>query len=165
MATLLQVKNLTKSFGSVVANNNISFEVSAGEIVALLGENGAGKSTLVKSVFGLLRPDQGEIYIDGKQMAPGDTACVIACGVGMVHQHFKLVPVMSVTENIILGDEPKDGIFINIKNAEQKVRALSEKFGLEVDPTAIIEDLPVGTQQRVEILKALSKDVRLLIFD
>jgi simple sugar transport system ATP-binding protein len=87
MATLLQVKNLTKSFGSVIANNNISFEVNAGEIVALLGENGAGKSTLVKSVFGLLRPDQGEIYIDGKQMAPGDTAAVIASGVGMVHIH------------------------------------------------------------------------------
>lgn len=165
MATLLQVKNLTKSFGSVIANNDISFEVSAGEIVALLGENGAGKSTLVKSVFGLVRPDQGEIYIDGKKMAPGDTAGVIASGVGMVHQHFKLVPVMSVTENIILGDETKDGPFINIKKAEQKVRDLSEKFGLEVDPTANIEDLPVGTQQRVEILKALSKDVRLLIFD
>jgi simple sugar transport system ATP-binding protein len=165
MATLLQVKNLTKSFGSVIANNNISFEVNAGEIVALLGENGAGKSTLVKSVFGLLRPDQGEIYIDGKQMAPGDTAAVIASGVGMVHQHFQLVPVMSVTENIILGDEPKDGIFISIKKAEKKVRALSEKFGLAVDPTANIEDLPVGMQQRVEILKALSKDVRLLIFD
>ena len=165
MATLLQVKNLTKSFGSVIANNDISFEVNAGEIVALLGENGAGKSTLVKSVFGLVRPDQGEIFIDGKQMAPGDTAAVIASGVGMVHQHFKLVPVMSVTENIILGDEPKDGLFINIKKAEQRVRDLSEKFGLEVDPTANIEDLPVGTQQRVEILKALSKDVRLLIFD
>jgi simple sugar transport system ATP-binding protein len=133
--------------------------------VALLGENGAGKSTLVKSVFGLVRPDQGEIYIDGNQMAPGDTAAVIASGVGMVHQHFKLVPVMSVTENIILGDEPKNGLFVNIKKAEQKVRELSEKFGLEVDPTANIEDLPVGTQQRVEILKALSKDVRLLIFD
>ena len=165
MATLLQVKNVTKSFGSVIANNDISFEVAAGEIVALLGENGAGKSTLVKSVFGLVRPDQGEIYIDGNQMAPGDTAAVIASGVGMVHQHFKLVPVMSVTENIILGDEPKDGLFINIKKAEQKVRELSERFGLEVDPTANIEDLPVGTQQRVEILKALSKDVRLLIFD
>jgi general nucleoside transport system ATP-binding protein len=165
VATLLQVKNLTKSFGSVIANNDISFEVGAGEIVALLGENGAGKSTLVKSVFGLVRPDQGEIFIDGKQMAPGDTAAVIASGVGMVHQHFKLVPVMSVTENIILGDEPKDGLFINIKKAEQRVRDLSEKFGLEVDPTANIEDLPVGTQQRVEILKALSKDVRLLIFD
>jgi simple sugar transport system ATP-binding protein len=165
VATLLQVKNLTKSFGSVIANNDISFEVSAGEIVALLGENGAGKSTLVKSVFGLVRPDQGEIYIDGKKMAPGDTAGVIASGVGMVHQHFKLVPVMSVTENIILGDETRDGPFINIKKAEQKVRDLSEKFGLEVDPTANIEDLPVGTQQRVEILKALSKDVRLLIFD
>ena len=165
MATLLQVKNVTKSFGSVIANNDISFEVAAGEIVALLGENGAGKSTLVKSVFGLVRPDQGEIFIDGQQMAPGDTAAVIASGVGMVHQHFKLVPVMTVTENIILGDEPKDGLFINIKKAEQKVRELSEKFGLEVDPTANIEDLPVGTQQRVEILKALSKDVRLLIFD
>jgi simple sugar transport system ATP-binding protein len=165
VATLLQVKNVTKSFGSVIANNDISFEVAAGEIVALLGENGAGKSTLVKSVFGLVRPDQGEIFIDGKQMAPGDTAAVIASGVGMVHQHFKLVPVMTVTENIILGDEPKDGLFINIKKAEQKVRELSEKFGLEVDPTANIEDLPVGTQQRVEILKALSKDVRLLIFD
>ena len=165
MATLLQVKNVTKSFGSVIANNDISFEVAAGEIVALLGENGAGKSTLVKSVFGLVRPDQGEIYIDGNQMAPGDTAAVIASGVGMVHQHFKLVPVMSVTENIILGDEPKNGLFVNVKKAEQKVRELSEKFGLEVDPTANIEDLPVGTQQRVEILKALSKDVRLLIFD
>ena len=165
MATLLQVNNLTKRFGSVTANDNITFEVKAGEIVALLGENGAGKSTLVKSVFGLVRPDQGEIFIDGKQMAPGDTAAVIASGVGMVHQHFKLVPVMSVTENIILGDEPKDGLFINIKKAEQRVRELSEKFGLEVDPTANIEDLPVGTQQRVEILKALSKDVRLLIFD
>ncbi len=165
MATLLQVKNVTKSFGSVIANNDISFEVAAGEIVALLGENGAGKSTLVKSVFGLVRPDQGEIYIDGNEMAPGDTAAVIASGVGMVHQHFKLVPVMTVTENIILGDEPKNGLFVNIKKAEQKVRELSEKFGLEVDPTANIEDLPVGTQQRVEILKALSKDVRLLIFD
>ena len=165
MATLLQVKNVTKSFGSVIANNDISFEVAAGEIVALLGENGAGKSTLVKSVFGLVRPDQGEIFIDGNQMAPGDTAAVIASGVGMVHQHFKLVPVMSVTENIILGDEPKNGLFVNVKKAEQKVRELSEKFGLEVDPTANIEDLPVGTQQRVEILKALSKDVRLLIFD
>ncbi len=165
MAPLLQVKNVTKSFGPVIANNDISFEVSAGEIVALLGENGAGKSTLVKSVFGLLSPDQGEIYIDGKLMVPGDTAAVIANGVGMVHQHFQLVPVMSVTENIILGDEPKDGLFISRKKAESKVRALSEKFGLAVDPTANIEDLPVGTQQRVEILKALSKDVRLLIFD
>ena len=165
MAILLQVKNVTKSFGSVIANNDISFEVAAGEIVALLGENGAGKSTLVKSVFGLVRPDQGEIFIDGNQMAPGDTAAVIASGVGMVHQHFKLVPVMSVTENIILGDEPKNGLFVNVKKAEQKVRELSEKFGLEVDPIANIEDLPVGTQQRVEILKALSKDVRLLIFD
>jgi ABC-type uncharacterized transport system ATPase subunit len=165
MATLLEVKNLTKTFGSVVANSDISFEVKPGEIVALLGENGAGKSTLVKAVFGLLRADKGEIWINGEKMEPGDTSGVIARGVGMVHQHFQLVPVMSVTENIILGDEPRNGLFVNIKKAEEQVRALSEKFGLEVDPTANIEDLPVGTQQRVEILKALRKDVKLLILD
>lgn len=165
MASLLEVKNLTKTFGTVVANSDISFEVHAGEIVALLGENGAGKSTLVKNVFGLLRADKGEIYINGEKMEPGDTAGVIARGVGMVHQHFQLVPVMSVTENMILGDEPKNGLFINMKKAQDQVRALSEKFGLEVDPTANIEDLPVGTQQRVEILKALRKDVKLLILD
>ena len=165
MATLLEVKNLTKTFGSVVANSDISFEVKPGEIVALLGENGAGKSTLVKAVFGLLRADKGEIWINGEKMEPGDTSGVIARGVGMVHQHFQLVPVMSVTENIILGDEPRNGLFVNIKKAQEQVRALSEKFGLEVDPTANIEDLPVGTQQRVEILKALRKDVKLLILD
>lgn len=165
MSTLLEVVGLTKTFPGVVANDNISFQVSAGEIVALLGENGAGKSTLVKAVFGLVRPDKGEIRIEGKTIAFGDTADVIARGVGMVHQHFQLVPVMSVTDNIILGDEPRTGIFINRRLAENEVKELSTKYGLAVDPTAIIENLPVGMQQRVEILKALRKNVKLLILD
>ncbi len=165
MSDLLEITGLTKQFPGVLANDNISLSVKSGEVVALLGENGAGKSTLVKTVFGLIKPDKGEIKIMGKVMEPGDTAGVIAAGVGMVHQHFQLVPVMSVTENIILGDEPRKAFFIDRKSARQQVIALSEKYGLEVDPDAIIEDLPVGMQQRVEILKALRKDVNLLILD
>ena len=165
MSALLEITNVTKTFPGVVANENISITVAAGEIVALLGENGAGKSTLVKSVFGLVRPDSGEIRIKGELITPGDTSGAIARGVGMVHQHFQLVPVMTVTENIILGDEPKRGIFLNMKAARAEVLALSEKYGLEVDPDAFVEDLAVGTQQRIEILKALRKDVDLLILD
>jgi ABC-type uncharacterized transport system ATPase subunit len=165
MSAILEIKNLTKRFASVVANDDISLSVAPGEILALLGENGAGKSTLVRAVFGILRPDSGEIRIDGETMAYGDTAGVIARGVGMVHQHFKLVPVMTVAENIVLGDEPKRGLFLNRNGAREEVKALSARYGLEVDPDAIVEDLPVGTQQRVEILKALRKNVKLLILD
>ena len=165
MSDLLEITGLTKQFPGVLANDDISLSVKAGEVVALLGENGAGKSTLVKAVFGLIKPDKGEIKISGNVMAYGDTAGVIAAGVGMVHQHFQLVPVMSVTENIILGDEPRKAFFIDRKSAREQVLALSERYGLEVDPDAIVEDLPVGMQQRVEILKALRKDVKLLILD
>ena len=165
MSALLEVKNISKRFGSVLANDNLSLSVNAGEIVALLGENGAGKSTLVKTVFGLVRPDQGTISIKGKEVAPGDTAAAIASGVGMVHQHFQLVPVMSVTENLILGDEPTRGGFVQIKKAREEVSRISEKYGLAIDPDAIVEDLPVGMAQRVEILKALRRDVSLLILD
>jgi len=165
MSTLLELTNITKTYPGVVANENISLSVNKGEIVALLGENGAGKSTLVKAVFGLVRPDSGEIRIKGDLIAAGDTAAAINHGVGMVHQHFQLVPVMSVTENIILGDEPRRGIFIDKKKAREEVVALSQRYGLEVDPDAIVEDLPVGMQQRIEILKALRKDVDLLILD
>ncbi|MGA1670383.1 MAG: ABC transporter ATP-binding protein [Candidatus Nanopelagicaceae bacterium] len=165
MTSLLEIKNITKSFGTVKANDSISLDVKAGEIVALLGENGAGKSTLVKAVFGLVRPDSGEIRIKGETLEFGDTASAIKRGVGMVHQHFQLVPVMSVTENIILGDEPRRAGFISMKRARNEVISLVEKYGLEVDPDAIVEDLPVGTAQRVEILKALRKDVDLLILD
>jgi simple sugar transport system ATP-binding protein len=165
MSALLEVTGVTKRYPGVVANDNISLTVNAGEVVALLGENGAGKSTLLKAVFGLVKPDSGEIKIGGTPIVFGDTAGVIARGVGMVHQHFQLVPVMTVTENIILGDEPKRGLFINKKAARDEILALSKRYGLEVDPDAVIEDLPVGMQQRVEILKALRKDVKLLILD
>lgn len=165
MKTLLEIQGVSKSFGSVVANENISLSVKEGEILALLGENGAGKSTLVKAVFGLVKPDSGTIKINGQIMESGDTAAAIASGVGMVHQHFQLVPVMSVTENLILGDEPKRFGVVNIKKARAEAISLSEKYGLEVDPDAIIEDLPVGMAQRVEILKALRRDVKLLILD
>ena len=165
MSDLLEITGLTKQFPGVLANDNISLTVKAGEVVALLGENGAGKSTLVKAVFGLIKPDKGQIKISGNVIEYGDTAGVIAAGVGMVHQHFQLVPVMSVTENIILGDEPRRGFFINRQSSRKQVIELSKRYGLEVDPDAIIEDLPVGMQQRVEILKALRKDVKLLILD
>lgn len=165
MKTLLEIQGVSKSFGSVVANENISLSVKEGEILALLGENGAGKSTLVKAVFGLVKPDSGTIKINGQIMESGDTAAAIASGVGMVHQHFQLVPVMSVTENLILGDEPKRFGVVNIKKARAEAISLSQKYGLEVDPDAIIEDLPVGMAQRVEILKALRRDVKLLILD
>jgi simple sugar transport system ATP-binding protein len=165
MSALLEITGISKQYPGVLANDNISLTVSAGEVVALLGENGAGKSTLLKAVFGLVKPDSGEIKIGGEPIVFGDTAGIIARGVGMVHQHFQLVPVMTVAENIILGDEPKRGLFINMKTARAEIIALSKRYGLEVDPDAVIEDLPVGMQQRVEILKALRKDVKLLILD
>lgn len=165
MTNLLEIEKISKSFGQVKANNEISLEVAPGEIVALLGENGAGKSTLVKSVFGLVKPDSGVIRINGKVIEPGDTASAIANGIGMVHQHFQLVPVMSVTENLVLGDEPRKLGVIRMKEARKAARVISERYGLEVDPDAIIEDLPVGMAQRVEILKALRRDVKLLILD
>lgn len=164
-APLLEIRNLTKQFPAVLANDNISLEVKAGEVVALLGENGAGKSTLVKMVFGLVAPTSGEIRIKGELLKKGDTSGAIRHGVGMVHQHFQLVPVMTVAENMVLGSEPKVGGFLDIRRAIEETRELSERYGLDVDPTAKIEDLPVGTQQRVEILKALRKNVDLLILD
>ena len=165
MSALLEITGVSKQYPGVLANDNISLSVSAGEVVALLGENGAGKSTLLKAVFGLVKPDSGEIKIGGDPITFGDTAGIISRGVGMVHQHFQLVPVMTVAENIILGDEPKSGLFINMKAARNEIIALSKRYGLEVDPDAVIEELPVGMQQRVEILKALRKDVKLLILD
>lgn len=165
MKTLLEIHDVSKRFGSVIANDAISLAVNEGEILALLGENGAGKSTLVKAVFGLVKPDSGVIKINGSVMESGDTAAAISSGVGMVHQHFQLVPVMSVTENLILGDEPKKFGVVNFKKARAEALELSEKYGLHVDPDAIIEDLPVGMAQRVEILKALRREVKLLILD
>lgn len=165
MTALLEIEKVSKSFGSVHANQELSLSVNEGEIVALLGENGAGKSTLVKAVFGLVRPDAGVIRIKGKELAPGDTAGAIESGIGMVHQHFQLVPVMTVAENLVLGDEPTRFGFLQMRRARQETIELSERYGLAVDPDAVIEDLPVGMAQRVEILKALRRDVSLLILD
>ena len=163
--TLLEIDGLSKSFGTVHANQNISLRVDRGEIVALLGENGAGKSTLVKQIFGLMTPDSGTISIKGDATRIKDPKDAIRRGIGMVHQHFQLVPVMTVAENMMLGHESAKGGILDLDGARRMVKELSAKHNLAVDPDAEIEDLPVGTQQRVEILKALSRDVDLLILD
>ena len=163
-AFVLEAHHLTKRFPGVVANDDVNLELRRGEILALLGENGAGKSTLVKMLFGLYRPDEGTITIDGKPF-PGGPREAIARGIGMVHQHFQLVPVMTVAENVILGAEPVRGGRLRPKEIEALVASLSEQFGLFVDPSAVVEDLPVGAQQRVEILKALYRKAHILILD
>ncbi len=163
---LLDIEGLSKSFGSVRANRDITMHVRRGEIVALLGENGAGKSTLVNQIFGLITPDTGTVSVRGDATPIKDPRDAIRRGIGMVHQHFQLVPVMTVAENMMLGHEPtKAGQVLDIASAREMVRTLSAKHGLPVDPDAEVEDLPVGTQQRVEILKALSRRVDLLILD
>jgi simple sugar transport system ATP-binding protein len=163
----LELKGITKRFPGVLANDGIDLAVAPGEIHALLGENGAGKSTLMNVLYGLYRPDEGEILLDGKQMqfsGPGDA---IAAGIGMVHQHFMLIPVFSVTENIMLGVESTSGPLLALDRgaARRRIVELSEEHGLRVDPDAIIEDLPVGVRQRVEILKTLYRHSNLLVLD
>ena len=159
----LQLKGITKTFGSFVANDAIDLDVRPGEIHCLLGENGAGKSTLMNVLYGLYQPDGGQIVIDGTPRQFADPKQAMAAGIGMVHQHFMLVEVFSVAENLILGREP--GLVVDMKTARATVRELSARYGLPVDPDAVIEDLPVGIQQRVEILKALANDAKYLIFD
>ncbi len=159
----LQLRSITKKFGSFVANDAVSLEVRPGEIHCLLGENGAGKSTLMNVLYGLYQPDGGEIVIDGKAQQFANPRQAMAAGIGMVHQHFMLVEVFTVAENMILGREP--GLVVNLEAARQRVRELSGRYNLPVDPDAVIEDLPVGIQQRVEILKALANDAEYLIFD
>lgn len=162
----LELKGITKRFGPLVANDHIDLVVEEGHIHALLGENGAGKSTLMNVLYGLYDPDEGEILLDGKPVkfnGPGDA---VAAGIGMVHQHFMLVPVFTVAESIALGYEPtKKAGLLDIKKAREIVREVSQKFGFDLDPDALIEDLPVGAQQRVEIVKALSRDAKVLILD
>jgi ABC-type uncharacterized transport system ATPase subunit len=157
---------MTKRFGSFTANDQISLTVEPGQIHSLLGENGAGKSTLMNVLFGLLRPDEGEILIDGEVVTIADSGQAVRRGIGMVHQHFMLVPVFSVTENVVLGFEPVKSLDrVDYKKATEDIRRLSQQFNLKVDPDAIVENLPVGLQQRVEIIKALSHDADLLILD
>jgi ABC-type uncharacterized transport system ATPase subunit len=162
---VLEARGLTKRFPGVVANDDVSLRVRRGEILALLGENGAGKSTLVKMIYGLYEPDEGEIVIKGQPVRLKGPRDAIRRGIGMVHQHFQLVPVFTVAENVILGDEPHRGPFVNMAKARAEVARLAEDFGLQVDVDARVEDLPVGTQQRVEILKALYRHADILILD
>ncbi|MDX1436391.1 MAG: ABC transporter ATP-binding protein [Anaerolineales bacterium] len=161
----LEVQNVTKRFPGVLANNNVSLTLAKGEIHALLGENGAGKSTLMNVIYGLYQPDEGKIFIDGELVEVHDPHHAIAMGIGMVHQHFMLVPVFTVAENIVLGAETARGPTLDMRTARKEIRKLSQDYGLEVDPDAIVEDLPVGIQQRVEILKALYREAKILVLD
>ncbi len=162
----LELRGVTKRFGELVANDDISLDVRPGQIHGLLGENGAGKSTLMNVVYGLLQPDEGEILVDGVPTKFSSPADAIAAGIGMVHQHFMLVPVFTVAQNVELGDERVGRLgVLRTAEAEQVVREVSSRYGLEVDPKAVVEDLPVGVQQRVEIIKALTRDAECLILD
>lgn len=162
---VIEMNNIRKEFPGIVANDNVTLQVKQGEIHALLGENGAGKSTLMNILFGLYQPDKGEIKVRGKKVNITDPNVANELGIGMVHQHFMLIDKFTVTENIILGSEPKKGLNIDIAKAEKDVAAISEKYGLRVDPKAKIEDISVGMQQRVEILKTLYRGAEILIFD
>jgi general nucleoside transport system ATP-binding protein len=182
----LELRGITKRFGSLVANDHIDLVVQPGEIRALLGENGAGKTTLMNVLYGLIQPDEGEILLDDQPVTIHSPADAIRAKVGMVHQHFMLVPVFTVAENVTLGTEPVRGLatpavslggaripsfrlpsfgLLDRRRARREVRELSERFGLRVDPDAMVEDLPVGVQQRVEIIKALLRDARVLVLD
>jgi len=164
--TVLEMRHITKRFPGIVANDDVSFDLREGEVHALLGENGAGKSTLMNILYGLYHPDEGEIEISGKPVRLGTPSAAIDAGVGMVHQHFMLIPVMTVAENIVLGEEPTHaGAFLDLGEANDRVREISERFSLAVDPKARIEDITVGQQQRVEILKALYRNADILVLD
>jgi general nucleoside transport system ATP-binding protein len=160
---MLYLENITKQFGSFIANENISLSVNTGKIHAILGENGAGKTTLMNIISGLYQPDTGQIYIQDKPVKITTPNDAIKLGIGMIHQHFMLIPQLTVTENIILG--LKNSWRLNLHQKQQEIAALSQAYGLEVDPTAKVEDLPVGIQQRVEILKVLYRQAKLLILD
>jgi general nucleoside transport system ATP-binding protein len=161
----LELRGITKRFGTLTANDAVDLVVEPGEIHALLGENGAGKSTLMNVLYGIYEPDEGEILVDDRPVVfrgPGDA---MNAGIGMVHQHFMLIPVFTVTENVMLGHEQTNAGFLARRRARRAVASISKRYGLEVPPDALVSDLPVGVQQRVEILKALTRDARLLVLD
>ena len=162
----LELRNITKRFGTLVANDNISLTLAPGEILSLLGENGAGKSTLMNVLYGLLQPEEGQILIDDKPVkfsGPGDA---MAAGVGMVHQHFMLIPVFTVAENVVLGHEPTGKVGnLDLDAARKLVKEISDRFGFDIDPDSKVQDLPVGAQQRVEIIKSLARDAKILVLD
>lgn len=166
MAPVLELKGITKRFPGVLANDHIDLTLEEGEIHALLGENGAGKTTLMNILYGLYQPDEGEIFVEGKQIKVHSPSDAIAAGIGMVHQHFMLIPVFTVTENVMLGEEDtRYGGVLNRNDAAEKIKQISEQYNLYVDPNAYVEDLPVGVQQRVEIIKLLYRKANILILD
>ena len=167
---IIEMKNITKRFPGIVANDSVSIQIKKGEIYALLGENGAGKSTLMSMLFGMYEPDEGEIYVRGKKEIISSPKYATQLNIGMVHQHFKLVSNFTITENIIMGMEPQKkflGIlpYVDVKGSDQKIAELSKQYGLEVNPTKRIDEINVSTQQRVEILKMLYREAEILIFD
>jgi len=161
----LELRGVSKSFGNLIANDQINLKVEKGEIHAILGENGAGKSTLMNIVYGLLQPDSGEILVDDQPVKIYEPSDAIKHGIGMVHQHFMLIPVFTVAENIALGREKSRFGIMSLVDIKTKIKKLSDEFKFDIDPDAIIEDLPVGVQQRVEIVKALMYDAKVLILD
>jgi simple sugar transport system ATP-binding protein len=162
---VLEARGLTKRFPGVLANDHIDLQLHKGEVLGLLGENGAGKSTLMNLIFGLYAPDSGEVLVNGQPVQVQDAKDAIRLGIGMVHQHFQLIPVLTVTENIMLGDESVRGPFLNKRVARERIEQIAQEYRLDVPPDALIEDLPVGVQQRVEIVKALYRKADILILD
>src|ERR671916_2920613 len=162
---VLEMRGVTKTFGPVRANDDVSITLHRGEILGLLGENGAGKSTLMKILYGLYRPDEGSISIDGEEVEIHDPKDAVERGIGMIHQHFTLIPPLTVAENIVLGAEPRRGFSLDLEGAIKATEELSERYGLRVDPRARVADLSVGVQQRVEILKTLYREARILVLD
>ena len=166
LTPILEMRQITKKFGNVIANDSISISVKKGSIHAIIGENGAGKTTLMNILYGLYNPDSGAILINGKPVIIKNPSDAIKKSIGMIHQHFKLIPIFTVTQNIALGSETRKSlIFVNEKSEEEHVRELSERYGLEINPRAFVSALPVSVQQRVEILKALYREAEVLILD
>jgi general nucleoside transport system ATP-binding protein len=162
----LELRNITKRFGTLVANDKISLTLAPGEILSLLGENGAGKSTLMNVLYGLLQPDEGQILLDDKAVKFAGPGEAMAAGIGMVHQHFMLIPVFTVAENVVLGNEPTGKVGnLDLEAARKLVKEISDRFGFDIDPDAKVQDLPVGAQQRVEIIKSLARDAKILVLD
>ena len=162
----VELRAITKSFGTLVANDAITLKVERGEIHAILGENGAGKSTLMNILYGLLQPDSGEIFVDDKSVKINAPSDALAVGIGMVHQHFMLIPVFTVAENIVLGHEKTKSLgSLDLSQARAEIARISKEFNFDVDPDAVVETLPVGIQQRVEVIRALMYNAKVLILD
>jgi ABC-type uncharacterized transport system ATPase subunit len=164
-SVVLEARGITKRFPGLLANDEVDFDLRQGEVHCLLGENGAGKTTLMNVLFGLYRPDAGDTFIRGERVELGSSADAIVRGIGMVHQHFQLIPVFTVTENVVLGDETRRGVVLDLDAARRRIVDLGDRYGLRIDPDAKVEDLSVGEQQRVELIKALYRQADILILD